>query len=295
MNDQFLNLMNRFAEMLPAESRYDLGTIDSVEVESDSDMTRYIVSAEVEYPEKYSNRAKLGYIKVYLDEVSGDEEFVTVEGSPFSFDTEQTFEPPYDEDEIMRALIRAADKAIELGGNDSPMDECETIADRLIQEVLKGKTVESVTTNYFYYPPVTQAKRRRKKTKVSSLVGRGTQESKTMKRISLVEVVKQRGPVREQENPEDYSKYLIDGSYGIYIAQEFARRYDPEQWGMDQETWDILLDGPDNELYDDAWLDLLQDAEFTEPQTGLTWYLVGGDGLWAVRTDTPEELIPDQF
>jgi len=58
---------------------------------------------------------------------------------------------------------------------------------------------------------------------------------------------------------------FVDGAMGIYCAQQFARRIHRAEWtGIDQETFDILMSGPDHEHYYDAWDDVLRFAEFKD-------------------------------
>jgi hypothetical protein len=82
--------------------------------------------------------------------------------------------------------------------------------------------------------------------------------------------------------------YLPD-SYGIYLPQNFARR-----WvhvgiipGVDQETWDILLAGPDHKDYSEAWSEVLESIVVINH----TAYRLYQDGdLWLV----PEGMTWDE-
>ena len=180
-----------------------------------------------------------------------------------------------------------------------------SIADRMIQEVLQGKTAESVTTSYFYYPPVTQTKRRKKKARIiEPLIGKGTskKERTEMKRISLVETAKQRKrPVREQDEEdysrgeEDYSEYLellLDDHRGVYIPRDFADEFKYAAFGVTDEQAETLREGPteeNSEAYWWVWDDVLDKARYTD-ENGIEWGLHQDGALFMVRMDAPDEM-----
>lgn len=60
---------------------------------------------------------------------------------------------------------------------------------------------------------------------------------------------------------------LLDGSRGIYVPQEFARRF-PEK--VKDEDRKVLEEDPDTDGYWEAWGDVLNYVEFTReiPRTG---------------------------
>lgn len=53
---------------------------------------------------------------------------------------------------------------------------------------------------------------------------------------------------------------LVDGSWGIYVPQQFVRLYDPAYWGVSDEEVAILLAGPSHEHYWDTWDRVLREA-----------------------------------
>lgn len=77
---------------------------------------------------------------------------------------------------------------------------------------------------------------------------------------------------------------------GIYIPRDFAEvvRAGTCWSGFNDEDIDILLQGPDHELYWDAWDSVLGSTKFTDSR-GRTWYLSQDGDLWiyceALMTD----------
>ena len=90
---------------------------------------------------------------------------------------------------------------------------------------------------------------------------------------------------------------LVNDAAGIYVIQEFCKRYAAYITNMDKvkEDFDICLDGPDNEFYCEAWADLIDNVEFTNDRGEK--YTIGnlgeGGDLWAI----PEgyEYPEDEF
>lgn len=80
---------------------------------------------------------------------------------------------------------------------------------------------------------------------------------------------------------------LIDENRGIYIPQEFSKRFDPNEWqlGNEKEALDILKAGPDHTDYWEAWDEILATATFVEKRNGqqLVWALEQEGSLFAVR------------
>jgi hypothetical protein len=76
---------------------------------------------------------------------------------------------------------------------------------------------------------------------------------------------------------------IIDGAMGIYVPQEFAKRYDLKVWHIEQEAIDILLEGPDHEHYWEVWDEALTYARFSA--NGHTWGLYQDGDLFTVRDD----------
>lgn len=81
---------------------------------------------------------------------------------------------------------------------------------------------------------------------------------------------------------------ILSDARGVYIPQNFAEEYDTYHgtWtGIRPEDIAILLEGPDNELYWDAWTSIENNAEYTH--TNGTQYRLYQDGdVW---------LIPDGY
>lgn len=75
---------------------------------------------------------------------------------------------------------------------------------------------------------------------------------------------------------------LLD-SWGIYIPQMFCSDID-EQWAADanvhMQDVRICQQGPDHELYWDAWNNILDNTEVT--RDGVTWRLHQDGDLWEV-------------
>jgi hypothetical protein len=85
---------------------------------------------------------------------------------------------------------------------------------------------------------------------------------------------------------------LIDSAHGIYIPQYFAEAYGtPDNfynWGEIKEDIDILLSGPDNEFYWDAYEDLINNAKLKTTDNKES-YLYTHEDLWAVPVDYDNE------
>lgn len=83
----------------------------------------------------------------------------------------------------------------------------------------------------------------------------------------------------EDDWPEPESYCIIDGSWGIYVPQQFCQRYEKVS-GVSQEDWDICLAGPEHELYWDAWDEILTDWHFEETDSfGKVWRIyISQDG-----------------
>lgn len=87
-----------------------------------------------------------------------------------------------------------------------------------------------------------------------------------------------------------YIEHLLSDSLGIYLPQEFAESFDLKEWGIDDpEVEEILLEGPDHELYWEVWDEVIQDAHFTKD--GEEWGLYQDGDLFAFRTDVEIEWM----
>ena len=86
------------------------------------------------------------------------------------------------------------------------------------------------------------------------------------------------------ELPESAILYASD-RHGVYIPQYFSESIKPECLsGVSGEDLAILLAGPDNEFYWEAWADVCDNAVFTD-SNGVTFYLWQDGDLWLVPTD----------
>ena len=82
---------------------------------------------------------------------------------------------------------------------------------------------------------------------------------------------------------------LADAACGICIPQHFADACYPEKWGIPQASIDVLLNGPDNPEYWDAW-DWVLDMASRE-HNGHTWTLHQDGDLFAVRDDVDVDQL----
>ena len=78
----------------------------------------------------------------------------------------------------------------------------------------------------------------------------------------------------------DFVVCLLDSARGIYIPQAFAEQFSADEWGIGAEEFEILLAGPDNELYWETWDDVLHNAEYIDPK-GNKYRLHQDDDLFA--------------
>jgi len=96
--------------------------------------------------------------------------------------------------------------------------------------------------------------------------------------------------LKEQKESKDEKILLIDGSSGMYLPQEFAKKYGKE-WSIPEEDLKTLLAGPQEpedaewgtdslEDYWEVWNDILNNAETTI--NGKKYILVQDEDLWAV-------------
>ena len=84
-------------------------------------------------------------------------------------------------------------------------------------------------------------------------------------------------------------KLLIDSRNGVYIPYQFAKRFIADAWNVSKEDEQILLDGPDNENYWEAWCYVLDSAYYCD-ELGTKWFLVQDDGdLFAVAENAEDE------
>jgi hypothetical protein len=88
-------------------------------------------------------------------------------------------------------------------------------------------------------------------------------------------------------NPKPEPMLWLSDSRGIYIPRDFARSFANRAanvTGVDDETWAILESGPDNELYWEAWDDVVNECRvkndkgivYTVHQDGDCWLIPDG-------------------
>jgi len=84
-----------------------------------------------------------------------------------------------------------------------------------------------------------------------------------------------------------YIELLISDAAGVYIPKEWCEACaDYPGWsGFDKDDVETCLAGPDEEWYWEAWDNISQNAEFTNPKDGSKWMLWQDGDLWAVRSD----------
>lgn len=75
-------------------------------------------------------------------------------------------------------------------------------------------------------------------------------------------------------------KLLISDSHGVYIPQHFVESFDKEQWHINQDDVDDCAD-PSNQIYWDAWDDILNKAYYIDEKEN-KWVLYQDGDLWAI-------------
>ena len=89
-------------------------------------------------------------------------------------------------------------------------------------------------------------------------------------------------------------KLLMDGRNGVYVPRQFVKRFIPDAWNVSKEDEQILLDGPDNENYWDAWCYVLDSAYYCD-ESGVRWHLEQDEGdLFAVAESLEDEEECDE-
>lgn len=80
---------------------------------------------------------------------------------------------------------------------------------------------------------------------------------------------------------KEKTELIRSDSWGIYIPQNFAEAF-PRQ-NVEEEDWNILLNGPEGELYWEVWETVIQ--EWKGPDGEWLWqdgdlFLVAADAVW---------------
>lgn len=90
--------------------------------------------------------------------------------------------------------------------------------------------------------------------------------------------IRRSNPKRKPE-PE----LLIDGAAGVYVPQMFVENFDTLHWHIKPKDEAVLIDGPDNEYYWDAWDEVLAYAYYI--YEGKRYSLYQDSDLWAIPDD----------
>jgi hypothetical protein len=82
----------------------------------------------------------------------------------------------------------------------------------------------------------------------------------------------------------DAVECLLSDARGQYIPRDFVANFDMAEWGLDYERDKWALDtcaaGPEEEGYWDAWMYILDNAEYKKD--GNIWRLHQDGDLWAL-------------
>jgi hypothetical protein len=89
----------------------------------------------------------------------------------------------------------------------------------------------------------------------------------------------------------DKAELYADSNRGMYIPQFFAQSVKRDLIkNIDADDWNILLAGPDHELYWDVWETVLDNAEINHPDLGKCILFQDGD-LWIVPKPEVETTV----
>ena len=77
---------------------------------------------------------------------------------------------------------------------------------------------------------------------------------------------------------------LLDESRGIYIPKNFVDEFDIAKWNVSAKDAEILSRGPEDELYWDAWHNVLDNAWYVDKE-GTRWRLYQDGTLFAYKED----------
>ncbi len=82
--------------------------------------------------------------------------------------------------------------------------------------------------------------------------------------------------------------FLVDSHHGTYVPQAFVELYDPEAWHVKKDNLEVMLSGPDDENYWEAWDEILNFSYFI--QDGVEYRLVQREGdVFAIREPVDNE------
>lgn len=93
--------------------------------------------------------------------------------------------------------------------------------------------------------------------------------------------------IKATKRPEGL-QLLVNSAAGIYVPQKFVENFNINQWVPPtpemEEAYNILLRGPEEDFYDHAWVEILDEAEATVEWEGEQYaFVLHQDGdLWAV-------------
>ena len=81
------------------------------------------------------------------------------------------------------------------------------------------------------------------------------------------------------------NKLIYDEVRGVYIPRDFATDGIHEYFrNINPEDINICAEGPDHELYWEAWDNIRANATYTDPD-GITWHLYQDGDLWLEPDD----------
>ena len=115
-------------------------------------------------------------------------------------------------------------------------------------------------------------------------IGYGCETKQTLGKYSPSDYV--RNPRTYWSAVEEKTVVLIDGQYGVYIPQMFAKSYiEDKRWiGMEEGDIKVLLIGPDGPEYWDAWDQVMDKAHYVD-KDGRDWKLWQDGDLFAYTGD----------
>lgn len=94
------------------------------------------------------------------------------------------------------------------------------------------------------------------------------------------------------------TQLLVDGAHGQYVPKIFAERYLASDWSISDEARQVLLAGPEHDLYWEVWAEEVLDFASRTDLGGKTWFLAqtpDGD-LFAchrLAAMTPEQYVSE--
>lgn len=69
------------------------------------------------------------------------------------------------------------------------------------------------------------------------------------------------------------TRLLVSGTFGQYVPQRFVSLYNAEVWGVSAAAIQVLLAGPEHEMYWEVWADEVLNFAQSTDEDGTTWFL----------------------